>query len=173
MSTASTGPTPAPPTPQTDTAIRVASVADLPSAVGRSATSERWVVVDQARIDAFADVTEDHQWIHVDPERAAAGPFGAPVAHGYLTLSLLPVLTAGLLDVGGVAMHVNYGLDSVRFLTPVRAGSRVRATSTVTGVDDSPRGARVRIRVSVEVEGAESSDKPALVADTVVLVVPA
>ncbi|MBD5785219.1 MaoC family dehydratase [Cellulosimicrobium terreum] len=155
---------------ETATTIQVASVADLPGAVGRSATSERWVVVDQARIDAFADVTEDHQWIHVDPERAATGPFGAPVAHGYLTLSLLPVLTEGLLDVGGVAMHVNYGLDSVRFISPVLAGSRVRATSTVTSVDGGARGSRVGIRVSIEVEGA---DKPALVADTIVLVVPA
>ncbi|WP_035696358.1 MaoC family dehydratase, partial [Glycomyces tenuis] len=98
------------------------SPAALAEALGARAVSE-WFAVDQARIDAFADATGDHQWIHVDPERAAAGPFGGPIAHGYLTLSLLPALTQGLFTISGLAMSVNYGLDRLRFLQPVAAGA--------------------------------------------------
>jgi acyl dehydratase len=122
----------------------------LSEAVGHSATGD-WVTVSQERIDVFAEVTEDRQWIHVDPERAAAGPFGTTVAHGYLTLSLLPRLTSGLLGVEGFSMIVNYGLDRVRFVTPVRVGSRVRARSTVVSVEPSERGTKVNSDVEVEI----------------------
>ncbi len=143
---------------------------DLLDAVGTDLGPGEWFAIEQDRIDRFADATDDHQWIHVDPERAAAGPFGAPIAHGYLTLSLLPSFTHALLDVGEVAMGINYGLDSVRFLQPVVAGSRVRARSTIVDVAETPRGIRVTQRVTVEIEAAE---KPALVADAIALLIPA
>ncbi|MCC2313595.1 MaoC family dehydratase [Cellulomonas xiejunii] len=152
------------------TAITVSSPEDLGAVVGQSATGE-WRVVDQGRIDLFADATDDHQWIHVDPARAATeSPFGGPVAHGFLTLALVPALTAGLLDVGGTAMVVNYGLDRVRFLQPVLAGSRVRATTVVDAAEPTPQGVRVSSTVTVEIEGAP---RPALVARTIALFVPA
>jgi len=149
--------------------IAAASPAALPSAVGAVATGA-WFEIDQDRIAAFADATEDWQWIHLDAERAAAGPFGATIAHGYLTLSLLPRLTAGLLAVDGTAMVVNYGLDRVRFLQPVTVGSRVRAVTEVVSAEPSPQGWRAGLRTTVELEG---SSRPALVADTVALFVPA
>ena len=150
--------------------ITVSSPKDLGAAVGQTATGE-WRVVDQDRIDLFADATDDHQWIHVDPARAAAeSPFGGPVAHGFLTLALVPALTAGLLDVGRTAMVVNYGLDRVRFLQPVLAGSRVRATTVVDGAEPTAQGVRVSSTVTVEIEGAP---RPALVAQTIALFVPA
>ncbi len=149
--------------------IVVGAPASLVDVVGQSATGE-WLEISQERIAAFADATEDWQWIHLDAERAAAGPFGATIAHGYLTLSLLPRLVEGLLEVGGVAMAVNYGLDKVRFLQPVRAGSRVRAVTEVIGVEPGPQGVRVASRTTVEIEGAS---RPALVAETIALFVPA
>lgn len=150
--------------------IAVSSPADLGEAVGQTATGE-WRVVEQDRIDLFADATDDHQWIHVDPARAAAeSPFGGPVAHGFLTLSLIPALTDGLLDVGGTAMVVNYGLNRVRFLQPVIAGARVRASTVVEGVEPTAQGVRVASTVTVEIEGAP---RPALVAQTIALYVPA
>lgn len=148
--------------------IELASSDELPSAVGRSATGD-WFAIDEDRIDAFAEATEDRQWIHVDAERAASGPFGATIAHGYLTLSLLPSLTRGLLSVGGTAMIVNYGLDRVRFLQPVVVGSRVRAATEIASVEHAPQGYRVGLRTTVEIEG---SDRPALVAHTIGLFVP-
>lgn len=148
--------------------ITVASPGSLPDAVGASATGD-WFAIDQARIAAFADATEDWQWIHLDAERAAAGPFGATIAHGYLTLSLLPRLTEGLLEVGGTAMVVNYGLDKVRFLQPVTVDSRVRAVTEVASVESTPQGWRAGLRTTVELEGAS---RPALVAETVALFVP-
>ena len=147
-----------------------ASPAELLGAVGTELGPGEWMTIDQARIDLFAEATGDHQWIHVDPERAASGPFGTTIAHGYLTLSLLPALAAGLLEVSGVAMAVNYGLDRVRFLQPVPAGSRVRASAVVTGAEQTPLGIRLAQRVTVEIEGA---DKPALVADTLAVFAPA
>jgi acyl dehydratase len=144
------------------------SPAALPEAVGRAATGD-WFAIDQRRIQAFADATEDWQWIHLDAERAASGPFGATIAHGYLTLSLLPRLTAGLLEVEGTSMVVNYGLDKVRFLQPVVVDSRVRAVTEVASVDATPQGHRVVLRTTVELEG---SSRPALVADAVALFVP-
>lgn len=128
-----------------------------------------WVEMNQERIDRFAEATEDPQWIHVDAERAAAGPFGGTVAHGYLTLSLLPRLMRGLLVVEGAAMVVNAGSDRVRFLTPVRSGRRVRATAVVAAVTPGERGTRVESDVTVEIEGEE---KPALIARTIALHVP-
>ena len=150
--------------------IAVPTPGGLVEVIGQSATAEGWFTVAQARIDAFADTTDDHQWIHVDPVRAVAGPFGATVAHGYLTLALIPSLTDGLVEVGGTGLVVNYGLDRVRFLQPVTAGSRVRATSTVTSAEPTPQGVRATFTVTVEIEGAT---RPALIAETVVLYVAA
>ena len=148
--------------------IAVASPAELSQAVGQVATGD-WFTIDQDRIQGFADVTEDWQWIHLDAERATAGPFGATIAHGYLTLSLLPRLTAGLLSIDGAAMIVNYGLNKVRFLQPVVSGSRVRAVTELASVEPSPQGYRAGLTTTVELEG---STRPALVAETIALVVP-
>ena len=141
------------------------SVADLEAAVGQEIGPTDWFEIDQQRVNGFADVTEDHQWIHVDPERAAAGPFGGPVAHGFLTLSLIPYLTSQLRRVDNVTMGVNYGLDRVRFPAPVRVGSRIRARATINSLDKlSDEAVQLVTRVTIEVEG---SDKPACVADMV------
>lgn len=148
----------------------VARPAELSNLVGAEFVSPDWLTIDQGRIDAFAGATGDFQWIHVEPERAAAGPFGAPVAHGSLTLALIPMLTEGLLDVGGVGAVINYGFDRVRFVQPVVVGSRLRARVEVTAVDESSLGYRVAQRITIEVEG---SDRPALVAETIALLVPA
>ncbi len=150
------------------TTIKVSSPAALGDAVGQKATGE-WFTIAQERIDAFADATEDLQWIHVDPWRAADGPFGTTIAHGFLTLSLLPRLASSLVEVGGVAMAMNYGLDKVRFLHPVPVGSRVRATTELTGAETVAQGVRLASTVTVEIEGV---DKPALVAQTLALYVP-
>ncbi|MBP6684750.1 MAG: MaoC family dehydratase [Leucobacter sp.] len=147
--------------------ISVANPTALPEAIGQSAVGE-WLQVDQERIQAFADATGDHQWIHLDAERAAEGPFGATIAHGYLTLSLIPFLTGGLLAVDNAAMVVNYGLDRVRFLQPVKVGSKVRARIEVMSAEESRQGWRVGTRTTIEIEGAEH---PALVADTIALFV--
>ncbi|MCR2793313.1 MaoC family dehydratase [Microbacterium sp. zg.Y625] len=149
--------------------IAAESPATLAGLVGATATGE-WFEITQERIAAFAEATEDRQWIHLDAERAASGPFGGTIAHGYLTLSLLPRLTEGLLQVGGVAMAVNYGLDKVRFLQPVLAGSRVRAVTELASADETPQGVRVGMRTTVEIDGGR---KPALIAETLALLVPA
>ena len=124
-----------------------------------------WVVIDQARIDRFAEATGDHQWIHVDPAKAATGPFGTTIAHGLLTLSLLPVLVHELYRVDGVTMAVNYGFDKVRFASPVPVGSRVRASATVGPVTKVPGGVQGQVDVTIEVEGAA---KPACIAASIV-----
>lgn len=124
-----------------------------------------WVTIDQSRIDTFADATGDHQWIHVDPQRAANGPFGGTIAHGYLTLSLVNLFLPQLLDVRNVSMGVNYGVDRVRFPTVVRAGSRIRGRGEITAAEEIRGGAvQMIVRVTVEVEGHE---KPACVADVI------
>ncbi len=123
-----------------------------------------WLTVEQERIDAFAAATGDEQWIHVDPERAAAGPFGGTVAHGYLTLSLLPVLVGGLYRVDGVRMGVNYGLNRVRFPAPLPSGASVRASAEIVSVDPVAGGAQVVTRVTVH---SDRGDKPVCVAETV------
>lgn len=141
-----------------------ATVDDLKAAIGTHLGYGDWLLVDQERIDGFADATGDDQWIHVDPQRAAAGPFGTTIAHGYLTLSLLPVLARGLATVDEARMSVNYGLNTVRFPSPVPVGSRVRAGVELLSVDDVPGGVQVTSRVTIEREGA---NKPACVAETV------
>ena len=139
------------------------------AAVGTDLGVGEWFTVDQARIDAFADVTEDWQWIHVDSERAAEGPYGATVAHGYLTLSLIPRLGGEIFRVEGARMQVNYGSNKVRFPHPVTAGSRIRAVASLVAAEHTPVGVQGVIRYTVEIEG---QDKPACVAETVRLLVP-
>jgi len=123
-----------------------------------------WHEIDQDRINLFADATGDHQWIHVDPERAQAGPFGAAIAHGYLTLALLPVLLGEVWTVEGMAFGVNYGCNKVRFPSPVKVGSRLRAGAQVATVEPVDGGAQVTLDVTLETEG---STKPACVAQVV------
>ncbi len=138
---------------------------ELKASLGREIGPGEWFGVEQSRIDGFAEDTEDHQWIHVDPERAAGGPFGATIAHGFLTLSLLPHLLSSVRRVEGVKMGVNYGMDKVRFPSPVRVGSRIRARATTVDLTDvAGGGVQVVTRTTVEIEG---SDKPACVADLV------
>ena len=141
-----------------------AHLAELQALVGQEIGYSDWLVVDQERIDLFARATGDHQWIHTDPERAAAGPFGATVAHGFLTLSLLPVLFETGFAIDDVRMGVNYGLNRVRFPTPVHAGSRVRGRFTLRAYEPLPGGAPLTVESVVELEG---SDKPACVAESV------
>jgi acyl dehydratase len=141
-----------------------ASLDDLRAAVGTEVGHGRWLDVSQERIDTFAEATGDHQWIHVDPERAASGPFGGTIAHGFLSLSLIPALTAGLTAVDGVTMGVNYGLNKVRFPAPVPVGSRVRGRVELMSMDDVPGGVQLTSRVTVEREGG---DKPVCVAETI------
>ena len=124
----------------------------------------RWLEVDQARIDSFASATEDSQWIHTNRERAAAGPFGVPIAHGFLTLSLLPELWFELFGDGGYELTVNYGVNRVRFPAPVPVGSRVRASFRVENVEEVAGGEQARITATIEREGG---DKPVCVAELV------
>jgi acyl dehydratase len=123
-----------------------------------------WIDVPQSRIDAFAEATGDHQWIHVDPERAAAGPFGTTIGHGYLTLSLLPVMSYEVVPRQEGGMAVNYGLNRVRFPAPVPSGSRVRGTFSVVAVDEFDGGFQATMNATVEREGG---DKPVCVAELV------
>jgi acyl dehydratase len=145
-----------------------ASVAELEAAIGAPAELSDWMLIDQDRINLFADATSDHQWIHVDPERAAAGPFGTTIAHGYLTLSLISELLFGLTTLEGSPMIINYGLDRVRFLAVVPVDSRVRAAAQLSAVTPVAQGVRVHTTVTIEIEGV---DKPALVAETIAIFV--
>jgi acyl dehydratase len=147
-----------------------ASPEALLDAVGTDLGASEWITVDQARIDGFADATGDHQWIHIDPERAASGPFGGTIAHGYLSLSLLAPAMFELLQVDGTALVINAGSERIRFLTPVRSGKRVRGTAVIAGAERVALGVRVRLATSLEIEGEE---KPALVAETLTVFVPA
>ena len=145
---------------------------DVPAfcaAVGEHLGDSSWITVTQERINLFADATGDHQWIHVDPARAAEGPYGATIAHGYLTLSLLPALTAELMDIRGFAMMINYGLEKLRFPAAVKVGSRIRAGVEFTSLERRSSGVQLNSLVTVEIEGG---DRPALVAETVRLMVP-
>lgn len=142
------------------------SPAALLDAIGADLGTTGWITVDQQRIDAFAAATGDGQWIHTDPQRAAAGPFGGTIAHGYLTLSLLAAFTADLIEVRETAMAINYGIDRVRFLQPVRSGSRVRASGTITSAEEVGLGVRLGVKIAVEIDGEA---KPALVADSIIL----
>jgi acyl dehydratase len=144
------------------------SVAALEAAIAAPAEKSGWITIDQHRIDQFADATGDHQWIHVDPERASAGPFGTTIAHGFLTLSVISDLLFGITTLEGSPMVINYGLDRVRFLGVVPVNSRIRASSQITAVGLASQGVRVESMVTVELEG---SDRPALVAESIALFV--
>ena len=145
-----------------------ATIAELDAAVGAELGVSEWTVLDQKTIDAFADVTGDQQWIHVDVERAASGPFGATIAHGYLTLSMLPRFRADIFDIVTPRMSLNYGLNKVRFPAAVPSGSRVRGRARLLAVEHrGPDAADVVVEYSVEAEG---SAKPACVAESVVRV---
>lgn len=141
-----------------------ASLDELRAAVGEQLGWTDWVTVEQKRIDQFAEATGDHQWIHVDAERAAQGPFGTTIAHGFLTLSLIPSLTPLLFQVEGVRMGVNYGVNKVRFPAPVPVGSRLRATAKVAELTEVGGGVQLVTQVTIEREGGE---KPVCVAETV------
>ena len=134
---------------------------DLSTLIGVDLGYTEWREITQDQVNTFADAADDHQWIHVDPERATAGPFGAPIAHGFLTLSLLIPLWVELLDVQGVGTKVNYGLDKVRFVSPVKVGSRIRMTATIAEVAEVPGGVQIAVDATIEVEGGT---KPAVVA---------
>ena len=147
-----------------DTRVHFPHLAAMQALVGQHLATSPWVLVDQQRINLFAEATGDHPWIHVDVERAKAGPYGAPIAHGFLTLSLLPELNASAMVIDDVKMSINYGLNRVRFTGPVPAGSRVRAVITLMGYDVIDGGAQMTTEVTIEREGAT---KPVCVAEAV------
>jgi acyl dehydratase len=136
----------------------------LLDAVGKELGTSDWLTIEQDRIDTFADATGDHQWIHVDPEAAAEGPFGATIAHGYLTLALTNQFLPEIMRVDGASMGVNYGTNKVRFPQPVTVGSRVRASATITEAEEINGGVQVVVTISVEIEGQA---KPACVVESV------
>ncbi len=137
---------------------------DLQAKVGEQLDITEWMVIDQDRINLFADATGDHQWIHVDPEKAKDGPFGACIAHGYLTLSLVNYFLPQIIDVQGIKMGVNVGLDKVRFPNPVKVGSKIRGVGELVSVEEIKGAIQSVVRVTVEIEG---EDRPACVADTI------
>jgi acyl dehydratase len=143
-------------------------LAQLEADLGRHIGYSDWMEITQERVDAFADATGDHQWIHVDPVRAAEGPYGRTIAHGYLTLSLLPVLGAEVMDIRGFSMMINYGVDKVRFPAAVPVGSRIRAGIELTSLERKRAGVQLNSVVTVEIEGSE---RPAVVAETVRMMV--
>lgn len=140
-------------------------LAEFAAAEGAELGPTDWLAIDQARVDQFAKATDDHQWIHVDPERAANGPYGGTIAHGLLTLSLLPHFMHDLYRVDNVAMAINYGFNKVRFITPVPVGSRLRAASRITAVAELSGGLQATLTTTIEVDG---SDKPAAVVESIV-----
>ena len=142
---------------------------DLTAAVGEDLGASDWLTIEQDRVDAFAEATGDHQWIHVDVPRATAGPFGGTIAHGYLTLSLVPMLGAQIFSLETPGAKLNYGVNKVRFPSPVPVGSRIRAHATVVAVAEVPAGRQVTFGWAIEIEGGT---KPACVAETVVLLLP-
>ncbi len=139
---------------------------ELAAAAGEEIGTSEWVEIDQARVDQFAEATGDHQWIHVDAERAAEGPFGGTIAHGYLTLSLLPWLGSKVFSLETPGAKLNYGLNKVRFPHPVRVGKRVRVTITLGEITEMPAGRQLTMRSVIEIEDEQ---KPACVAENVVL----
>jgi len=146
--------------------IAIPDLARLRALAGRDIGASDWIVVTQERIRAFADATDDHQWIHVDADRAATDtPFGSSIAHGFLTLSLLSAQMRNALSIGGLRMTLNYGLNRVRFVSPVPAGARIRAVIALGSVTDVDGGAQAAWNITVEREGA---DKPCLVAEWLV-----
>ncbi len=140
-------------------------LADLKALVGEELATSDWFAITQERIDRFAEATGDHQWIHVDPERAAKGPFGATIAHGFLTLSMLPLLLESSVDIRDVKMGVNYGLNRVRFTSPVPVGSELRARIRLKGFEElADGGVQMTTEVTIERKG---SDKPVCVAESI------
>ncbi|MEU8267699.1 MaoC family dehydratase [Sphaerisporangium sp. NPDC049002] len=146
-----------------------ANLSELKAATGEHFGYTEWREVTQEQVNLFADATDDHQWIHVDIERAKAGPFGGPIAHGYLSLALLPSFMMELFRVEGLKMGINYGLNKVRFPSPVPVGAKIRAGAELLDVKGTPAGTHSSLRVTVEVEG---SSKPACVAESLSLYVP-
>jgi acyl dehydratase len=142
----------------------VIDIADLPSKVGQHLGYSGWQTTTQEQVNQFAEATGDHQWIHVDPERAKAGPFGGPIAHGYLTLSLIPALLAQVLVVQGITMGVNYGANKVRFPAPVPVGSELRLGATLASVEDVGDGVQATLDAVLEVKDAP---KPSCAAQVV------
>jgi acyl dehydratase len=142
------------------------SLDEVAAASGEELGTSEWVTVEQERVDKFADATDDHQWIHVDVERAAAGPFGGTIAHGYLTLSLLPMLNSGIVSFETPGARLNYGLNKVRFPTPVKVGQRIRARLALRAVTEVPAGLQLTLDDVIEIEG---EPKPACVAEFLVL----
>ncbi|MFI6705958.1 MaoC family dehydratase [Nonomuraea sp. NPDC050478] len=147
-----------------------ANIQELKDGVGETFGPTEWRTITQDRVNLFADATDDHQWIHVDAERAKEGPFGGTIAHGYLSLSLLPSFMFELIRVEGIQMGVNFGLNKVRFPRPVPVGSRVRAVAELTSVKGTPAGYLSALKMTIEVEGER---RPACVAETLSLHVPA
>jgi acyl dehydratase len=147
----------------------ITGIDELKRAEGEQLGTSGWHAVEQADIDAFADVTGDHQWIHVDPERAKDTPFGGTIAHGYYTLSLAPRFTEQIVRFEGFVFAVNYGLNKVRFPAPVPVGSKVRMHAKLAGLEEVPGGAQMRMELTFEREGA---DKPVCVAETLARVYP-
>lgn len=142
----------------------ISGIDELKSKVGEHLGYSEWHEVTQDEIDLFADATGDHQWIHVDPERAKSGPFGGPIAHGYFTIAMAPVLLGQVLRVDGISMGVNYGLNKLRFPSPVPVGGKLRVGASIAEVDDIAGGAQVTMDLTFEVDG---KDKPACVAQAV------
>ena len=145
------------------------SLSELEEVIGQEVSVSDWMAIEQPRVDLFADATDDHQWIHIDPERAKRGPFGGPIAHGFLTLSLLPHLMAEAIEMKSTVLGVNYGLNKVRFPAPVPVGSRVRGRFKLLSMEKLPPqmgfpGAQLVWEVTIEREG---SDKPVCVAESV------
>ena len=136
----------------------------LLDAVGRVLGPTEWLTITQDRVNQFADATDDNQWIHVDTERARAGPFGAPIAHGYLTMSLCGAFLAQLAKVDNISMGINYGVNKARFITPVKVGARIRARGEVVEATEVAGGVQAVVRITVEIDGEA---KPAAVIDTV------
>jgi len=146
-------------------ATEIAGLAGLRELVGTHLGNSDWLEITQERVNTFADATGDHQWIHVDPERAKDGPFGGTIAHGYLTLSLGPVLFPSIATVTGIKMGVNYGAGKVRFLSPVKVGANLRLSAELTSLEELPgNGAQVYMTFTFEIEGSE---KPAAVAEII------
>jgi acyl dehydratase len=145
------------------------TMAELPGLVGQELGTSDWYEVTQEAVNQFADATGDHQWIHVDVERAKKGPYGGTIAHGYLTLSLIARFGDELFSVSGVTAKLNYGVNKVRFPAPVPVGSRVRASASISSTAETPAGIQVSLNWVIELE---NSTKPACVAETVVLLVP-
>ena len=142
---------------------------ELEQAAGEELGASEWVTIDQRRVNQFADATGDHQWIHVDVERAKEGPFGGTIAHGYLTLSLVPWLGSQVFTLQTPGAKLNYGVNKVRFPNPVKVGAKVRVRVKLAEVTDIPKGKQLTVQHTIDIDGEE---KPAMIAETVVLLLP-